>query len=219
VLAVAGAATWGYIEVATGRPYSAAWIPYWNSAVRLGVFVLVNELTEHLRRSHARQRALAREDSLTGIANARVFEEHAHREIARSRRSGFPLTVAYLDLDGFKGVNDSFGHSEGDRLLRTIATLVAQSARATDVVARVGGDEFAVLMPDTDAEQARALLERIAGAVADGVGRRWGVGVTIGAATFREPPEDVDHAVREADALMYRGKGAGRGRIIQATWP
>lgn len=219
ILAIVSAATWGYLEVTTGRAYSAAWIPYWNSAVRLGFFLLVNELIERLRRAHASERALAREDPLTRIANARVFEEYAHPTIALGRRGGHPFTIAYVDLDRFKQVNDEFGHSEGDRLLRTVAALIAGGVRSTDVVARLGGDEFGILMPDTEAEQARVTLERIAATIADGVGGRRAVEATVGAVTFSEPPEDVDCAVREADALMYRGKAKGRGRILQATWP
>lgn len=217
--AVLSAALWGYIDVTIGRAFSAAWIPYWNSAVRLAFFVLVNELIQSLLQGHARQRALAREDPVTGIANARVFEEHALWAIALSRRSGRPFTLAYIDLDHFKQVNDKFGHSEGDRVLRTIAMTMEQGARSSDFVARLGGDEFGILMPDTDARQARPLLERIAASVADRAGARWGVGATFGAITFAEPPESVDRAVQEADALMYRGKAKGRNQILQASWP
>lgn len=218
-LAVLSSATWGYLEVAMGRPYSAAWIPYWNTGVRLGVFVLVNELIDRLRRAHAAQHALASQDSLTGIANARVFHEYADRALATSRRTGRPFTVAYVDLDRFKQVNDTLGHSEGDRLLRTVARLLADQVRSTDVVARLGGDEFGLLMPETDRAAATVSLERIAAAFARDVGARWTVGATIGAITFVEAPLDVDAAVHEADALMYQGKAEGRGRIVQATWP
>ncbi len=218
VLAILSSATWGYLEVATGRPYSAAWIPYWNTGVRLGVFVLVNEMIDRLHRAQAAQRALARQDSLTGIANARVFYEYADRAIAAARRTRRPLTIAYVDLDKFKQVNDALGHSEGDRLLRTVAGLLSDHVRSTDVVARLGGDEFGVLMPDTDSASARVSLERIAAALAHDVGARWAVGATIGAVTFAEPPSGVDVALHEADALMYRGKAEGRGRIVQATW-
>lgn len=218
VFAILSAAAWGYFEVTTGV-YSAAWIPYWSTAVRLGFFLLVNELIARLERAHANERALARKDPLTGIANGRVFEEQAHRAIAMSRRSGRPFTLAYVDLDRFKQVNDEFGHSEGDRLLRTVAMRIADGVRSTDVVARLGGDEFGILMPDTEAEPARATLERVAAAIADDTDGRWVVGVTVGAVTFTEPPGDVDCAVRQADALMYEGKAGGGGRILQATWP
>lgn len=217
--AAISAGTWGYLEFATGPGYSAAWIPYWNSGVRFAFFVLVNELINQLLLAHATQRAMAREDSLTGIANGRVFKEYAHQTIALSRRSGRAFTVAYIDLDRFKGVNDRFGHTEGDNLLCTVATLISDSLRPSDVVARLGGDEFGILMPDTEREPARASIERITQCIQEAVGERWEVGVTVGAVTFTDPPEDVDHLVHEADALMYRGKREGGGCIIQGSWP
>jgi diguanylate cyclase (GGDEF)-like protein len=218
-VAIVGAGVWAYLEIKTGRPYSAAWIPLWNSGVRLGFFLVFNELVDAVRRAHMRERALSRTDSLTGLANVRVFEEHAYRLIAESRRSKRAFTLAYADLDKFKQVNDELGHSEGDRVLRMVAAAIKQNVRVTDFVARLGGDEFAILMPDTGVEQARVTLGRVAAAVGGSVKGRWAVGATFGAVTFCEPPDDVDFAVRQADALMYRGKGEGRGRLLQATWP
>ncbi len=219
VFGVLGATVWGYLEVTTGRPYSAAWIPVWNTLVRLGFFLLVNELIARLRQTHESVRALARNDSLTGIPNGRVFEEYAGRVIALSRRNGRPFTVAYVDLDHFKQVNDRYGHSEGDAVLRATAALIAECVRSSDVVARLGGDEFGLVMPDTGREQAQATLQRVFDGVTGELAARWGVGATIGAVTFLESPVDVDFAVHEADTLMYRGKAAGRGRVLQSVWP
>lgn len=219
MMAILSAGVWGYLEVATGRTYSATWIPYWNSAVRFGFFVLVTELIDGIRVVQARERALSRTDPLTAIANARVFEEIASRTIAECRRSMRPFTIVYIDLDRFKHVNDEFGHSEGDRLLRAVAALITENIRGTDVVARLGGDEFGILMPETGAEQARVTLERIMAAIAAEVQERWAVGATFGAVTFSEPPDSVDCAVQQADALMYAGKQQGRGRIMQSIWP
>ncbi len=219
VLAVVSAVAWGYLEVEGARAYSASWIVVWNGAVRLGFFVLVTEFIARLRRAHALQREMARQDSLTGLANARVFMEAAQQAIGASRRSGRPFSLAYVDLDRFKRVNDVWGHSEGDRLLKTAAELMATGVRSTDLVARLGGDEFAILMPDAGVERARASLARVSAALADAMAVRWAVGATIGAITFLEPPSDVESAVRAADDLMYRGKQAGRGRIMIESWP
>ena len=217
-MAVASAATWGLVDVFTGDPYSAVWIPVWNSVVRLVFFLLIVELVETLQLTLAAQRTLARTDSLTGIANARVFSERLDQVIARSRRDGRAFTITYIDLDRFKQVNDTFGHSEGDRLLREVAEIMGRGIRATDVVARLGGDEFGLLMPETDAEHALTSLERIAAALALELGKRWGVGATFGAVTFDIPPGDADSAVQMADKLMYSGKG-GASRILQESWP
>jgi len=219
LMAFASAAVWGFLDVTTGQGYSNAWIPYWNSGVRLGFFLIVNELIDMLQKAHAHTRKLSRTDTLTGLANARVFQEHTSRVIAQSRRDGQPFTITYIDLDRFKQVNDEFGHSEGDRLLQRIASLIGNGVRTTDFVARLGGDEFAILMPGTGMEQAQGALKRIAASITDHVEGHWKVGATFGVVTFREPPDDVDTAIRQADDLMYRGKAEGRGCILQATWP
>jgi diguanylate cyclase (GGDEF)-like protein len=219
IMAVASAATWGYLDVVMRHAYSAGWMTVWNCAVRLAFFLIVNELVNRLRLADTREHELARTDSLTGIANARVFEERVNGVIAQVRRAARPFTITYLDVDRFKGVNDSFGHSEGDRLLRMVATTIERHLRVTDVVARLGGDEFGILMPETGAEQARQSLERIAGSLIHVLGERWEAGATFGAVTFDRPPDDVESAMRMADALMYRGKSEGCGRILQETWP
>jgi diguanylate cyclase (GGDEF)-like protein len=218
-MAIASAATWGCLDIGAGHVHSAAWIPVWNSLVRFAFFLIINELVNTVRLAHMRERELARTDSLTGLANLRVFEERAHQVISQHRRDGRPFTLTYVDLDRFKHVNDRFGHAEGYRLLRRVATNIQVHLRVTDVVARLGGDEFGILMPETGAEQAREALERIVASLAREVGERWGVGATFGAVTFHGPPDDADAAVRLADDLMYRGKVAGRGRILHELWP
>jgi diguanylate cyclase (GGDEF)-like protein len=219
VVAVLSAATWGYLDVALGSHYSAAWIPFWNTGVRLAFFLLVNELIGMIRTVQAHLSELSRTDTLTGLANARVFADRAAQVIAQARRSGRAFTIVYVDLDQFKRVNDEQGHSEGDRVLRAAGALIAEGLRTTDLVARLGGDEFAILMPDTAMEQAGESLRRVAAAIARHAEEQRSVGATFGAVTFIEPPADVDSAVRAADALMYQGKAEGRGRILQATWP
>jgi len=219
LVAILSAVTWEYIEFVSVPEYAAAWIPYWNSGVRLGFFLVVNELIDVVRRAHLRERYLSRTDALTGISNARVFEEHVVRVIAECRRHVRSFTIVYIDLDGFKRVNDTLGHSEGDRVLKTVAYLIKSTLRTSDLVARLGGDEFGIFMPDTGSEQARVPLERIAAALFDGPRNQWSVGATFGAVTFIEPPPDFDCALRQADSLMYRGKAEGRGRIMMTTWP
>ncbi len=156
---------------------------------------------------------------MTGVANGRVFAERLEQEIAQSKRDGRPFTVAYVDLDHFKQVNDSFGHSEGDTLLRAVAETIDRSLRTIDLVARLGGDEFGLLLTATGVDGARTTLARIAESLRHEVGERWGVSATFGAVTFVEPPADADSAVMVADSLMYRGKTQGRGTVLHMTWP
>jgi len=222
-LALLGAATWGVAEVLGGRAYSAAWVPVWNSGVRLVFFLLVNELADANRVAHGRDRALARTDSLTGVANGRTFTERVELAIAGTRRHGRPFTIAYVDLDRFKQVNDRFGHAAGDRLLRAVAATIDANIRATDLAARLGGDEFGVLLVDTDAGEAERLLGRLSTSLATNLrtvlGEDSGAAATFGSVTFREAPASVDAAIHEADSLMYTGKQDGGARIVQATWP
>lgn len=218
VTSLAGAAVWGFLEVAE-RVYSAAWIPLWNAGVRLIFFLAINELVYIARTALARERELSRRDSLTGVANGRVFAERLEQAIAQSKRDGQPFTIAYADLDRFKQVNDSFGHSEGDTLLRAVAETINRNLRTIDLVARLGGDEFGLLLTATGADGARTTLARIAESLKRETGGPWGVSATFGAVIFVKPPADADSAVKVADGLMYRGKSQERGTLLYMSWP
>jgi diguanylate cyclase (GGDEF)-like protein len=217
-IAVLAVATWATLDKLGGLSYSSGVIT-WNALVRLGLFSIVLQLVHIMKDSRAREAELARTDSLTGVPNGRSFSDRARFELASLRRNRQPLTMAYVDLDRFKHINDTLGHTEGDRLLRAVATAIQSRLRATDLVARLGGDEFGVLFPDTDRTAAPAVLEALKAAVAETVDGSWDVGCTIGAVTFEMAPESVDFMVRAADELMYRGKRAGRGCIEHSVWP
>lgn len=217
-ISILSVALWAALDAIGGVPYGPAIIT-WNALVRLGLFIIVLQLVHIMKESRVREAALARTDSLTGVANGRSFSDRAKFELASLRRNKTPLTMAYIDLDRFKHVNDMFGHTEGDRLLRAVATAIQSRLRATDLVARLGGDEFGVLFPETDRDAAPAVLAALQEAVAESVDGTWDVGCTIGAMTFEMAPESVDFMVRATDELMYRGKRAGRGCVEHAVWP
>ena len=185
-----------------------------NGVLLLGFFLLVSTLLSALRAALWRERATARVDSLTQVSNRRAFSELAEAEIERMSRYGGRFTVAYLDLDDFKQVNDRFGHETGDRVLVLAAQAIRKSLRANDIVARVGGDEFIVLLPQTDARDAEAVLqkleEHLAAIMRQGL---WPVTVSIGAATFEKPPVSVERIVEMVDVLMYSAKAGGKGRL------
>ncbi len=138
--------------------------------------------------------------------------------MADLRRTGRPLTIAYIDLDDFKRVNDSLGHKAGDTLLRTVAQALRSRLRATDLLARVGGDEFGILLPDTDVDGARAILEKTNTALKEAVDGKWPVTQSVGVVTFLDTPHSFDDMIHLADQLMYDGKHAGRARIVQGVW-
>jgi diguanylate cyclase (GGDEF)-like protein len=193
----------------------------WNVAVRLLLYVVfattlaalhrtLKALADALEREHE----LARTDGLTGIRNATAFREAAEAEVVRVARYERPLTLAYLDADGFKAVNDRYGHSIGDRVLRTIAQTLAANVRAVDVAARMGGDEFAVLFPETGADAALAALRKLRRALAEAMAaERVDVTFCVGVVTALRPVDSVDDLLQHADGLMYEVKRGGKNGI------
>lgn len=189
------------------RAFGPGFVSAWNATVRFGVLSVVVATVERLRISLETERHLASIDPLTGALNQRAFDAVAERELARALRYGRPLTLAYLDLDGFKLVNDTLGHSVGDRLLQALVTELRSQVRPTDVVARMGGDEFAILMPETTVEQAQLALGRIKERVLERM-RMYGWPVTVSTGVSRPdgPGATVDALIADADRAMYEDK-------------
>jgi diguanylate cyclase (GGDEF)-like protein len=213
------ALVWLLAEIGAGQRYSQTVVYVWNTGVRLGFFVLVTVLLAALRASLERARAMARLDSLTGALSAPAFYRQLQAEIVRSSRYQRPFTLAYLDLDDFKTVNDRFGHSAGDELLRAFVIHARDRLRRTDTLARMGGDEFAILFLETDARAAHAAITGLRAAL--GVEMRsqqWPGSLSIGVVTFTAPPESADEAVRLADELMYAAKRGGKDAARFATY-
>lgn len=171
----------------------------------------------------ARLERLATLDPLTEVANPRSFAQHAEEVVARAERSGAAVSLALLDLDHFKAVNDRYGHAAGDAVLARVAGLLREVARAGDVPARLGGEEFVLLLPDTDADEARHVAERVAAAVrglrVPVEGGEVAVTASVGVAPWIRGEPDLDATIRRADLAMYRAKGAGRDRVVMHGEP
>ncbi|MEP6995540.1 MAG: GGDEF domain-containing protein [Acidobacteriota bacterium] len=198
----------------SGHTFSRDAILYSNSLLLLGVFLVFGSLLSALRRAHTREQLLARTDSLTGIPNHHAFFENARLELSRAARYQRPLTIAYIDLDDFKAVNDRNGHEGGDRLLALTAATIQNAIRATDLVARLGGDEFCVLLPEAGPAEATATLRKLEAQLKAALVReRWDATFSMGAVVFRAPPESPEEMVRLADGLMYSIKARGKGRL------
>jgi diguanylate cyclase (GGDEF)-like protein len=214
VAAAVSAAAWLVADLASGHRYSHMLIPYWNMSMRGLIFLLVAFLMHRVRKELQEKRELANQDFLTGVANVRYLGEMGRRELDRARRRGTPLSVAYLDLDNFKHVNDTYGHQRGDAFLVSVALSITRNLRAVDLVARAGGDEFVVLMPDTDAPAAAAVMQRLTSVLAQAVTfESYPVTFSIGLLTFLALPQSFDEAVNRADELMYAAKKAGKNRV------
>jgi two-component system, cell cycle response regulator len=171
-----------------------------------------------------RAEALSVTDDLTHLYNSRYLNQVLRRETKRASRSGRPLSLLFIDLDGFKGVNDTWGHLFGSRALVEAAAVIRSSARETDVVARFGGDEFALILPDTGGEGAFAVGERIRERIAAHrflADDRLDVHLTasVGVATLPDVATSADELVQAADKAMYRVKDSGKNGIQAATEP
>lgn len=213
-MCLASGLTWVVVSRDWVEHYTNPAVPYWNAAVSLGFMVILACIVSALKRSHEQERELARTDYLTGAVNGRHFAEVAALEISRAERHGHQFSVAYMDVDDFKLVNDRHGHSAGDRLLRAVAETMREGVRDIDVVARLGGDEFAVLLPETDAVASQVVIRRVRRRLLDLAREHgWPVTYSIGVITWDEPPADVDGMLRAADDLMYSAKRNGKNRV------
>jgi diguanylate cyclase (GGDEF)-like protein len=211
--AIVVAVVWLAVEwFSQGAPHQA--ILLLNALMRLIILAGLAVLVCQLQGALAAEKSLARTDYLTGALNVRAFAERAKREISRSQRYGHPLTVAYIDIDDFKIVNDRFGHSYGDKVLRAVSDCLKSNLRESDCLSRVGGDEFVVLLPETGLDQGQHVLDKFRSVVSNtALARESFVTFSIGAVVFDPPPSDVDELIRAADAVMYESKLDGKDRI------
>jgi diguanylate cyclase (GGDEF)-like protein len=199
----------------SGGLYSHTSIPLWNATSRFGIFLVTVGLATGLRRSLVHAEELASTDHLTGIANRRSFYRAAENDLERARRYGRPLTLAYIDLDNFKQLNDRVGHHAGDQALQATAQILRGHVRRLDLVARLGGDEFTILLPETDQPQARTVLEKLRPLLADEMRRHgWEITCSIGVVTAAPPPPTLDALLRRADQLMYRVKHGSKDAVL-----
>lgn len=189
-------------------------ILYFNAFAWLGGFLFVTYFVSALRRSHDHERELARTDDLTGVINRRSFFEASQQEINRARRNKHPFTVAYMDVDDFKLINDRYGHSIGDMVLRSVSQTIKSNIREIDVVARLGGDEFVILMPETDEAAAQTVVSRVHGNVMEKIREYgWPITFSIGVVTWTTAPRTVDVMLKQADDAMYEVKNNGKNQV------
>ncbi len=165
--------------------------------------------------------ALAATDALTGLNNRRSFEERARAELLRSQRYMRPLTLLMIDIDHFKAINNSFGHQAGDNILSAFSNALNMTKRESDIVGRVGGEEFAVLLPETTGESAKSFAERLCTFVKecsptfDGV--RPLLTVSVGVATASAGTSGIEALMKLADQALYEAKRLGRDRVVVAA--
>lgn len=182
----------------------------------------VAERTAALTQANEALRHLAQHDALTGLANRRVADERLHAEFARLQRNGQPYAVLMVDIDHFKQVNDHHGHAAGDLVLQQVAHALAQTLRATDFLARFGGEEFLVLLPETPLSRACHVADKLRLAVQAHTLATTPfspVTVSVGVAQAHRDQPNAETAVREADDQLYAAKSAGRNRVLPCAPP
>jgi len=170
-----------------------------------------------LRHTHSQLELLATQDPLTNVLNARAFSHELAQELSRNRRYGRPLALIYLDLDDFKSVNDAHGHATGDAVLRLVADAMRGAVRQADVVGRLGGDEFGVLMPETDGDVAHAAANRLGSGIRTVFRGTPSVTASIGVVAVSGTEAGTDELLRKADQAMYAAKRAGKDRVVQVA--
>lgn len=199
-----------------------------DSNGKISHFVSVNEDITTRKKAEESVRLLnieleqqALTDYLTNLYNRRYFMRRGEEEFKRTKRNGQPLTLLMLDIDNFKRVNDSYGHEAGDRALQEVARALKSNLREIDVLGRMGGEEFAVLLPDTSLEDAALLAERVRQTIENTPfeipGDVLKITVCIGVSAFAKGMSNIDDMFRNADAALYQAKNAGRNRTMKYT--
>ncbi|HCS70162.1 MAG TPA: diguanylate cyclase response regulator [Rhodospirillaceae bacterium] len=171
-----------------------------------------------LKAANAELTRLATTDFLTGVWNRRRFMELGEAEVARVRRSGRSFGMAMMDVDHFKSVNDTHGHDAGDNVLRALAEACVDRLRNVDIVGRMGGEEFALILPETDPQGAMLTVERLREYLSELAipidSGTLTVTVSIGVTTVRDPSDTIEGALKRADEALYKAKGSGRNRTV-----
>jgi len=213
-IAFISAAIWLLVDVLT-TAHSDTFAYLWNSIIRLGFFLL----PAWMLRSLEQERIHARTDFLTGAINNRYFNDLLEREIERSLRYNHPFTIAFIDMDNFKTINDTFGHLYGDKMLRTLAERMKHHLRKTDVIARVGGDEFAILLPEANEKDARTAMSNLFTKIAEEMtSKKWPLTFSVGVLTLSAPTISADKILGIVDKMMYVVKNNGKNNIKYATY-
>ncbi len=218
-LAILSALAWSLSDLLSVHMISNMIIPVWNLVIEGAFFLGAGYVLSMLKTSLEQAQEAARIDYLTGAVTGRYCRDLADRELERMRRYDHSFTMVYMDLDNFKAVNDMFGHSVGDAVLKQVVKTVIENIRNTDTIARMGGDEFVILFPETEAETAKAALAKVQVQLSRAMEvNKWPVTFSFGMVTFISPPESSDQMIKIADKLMYVAKNSGKNAIEHSVY-
>ena len=216
---IISAIVWIVADVASGQYYSDPRIPIWNTLIRLAFFIIITFLISSLKSTMQQVKELSLTDHLTTASNSRHFFDVAQLETNRFQRYQRAFTIAYIDVDNFKTVNDKFGHAEGDLVLQTVVNFLRKTVRKSDIVARLGGDEFALLFPETNQESAQKIFSNIQCTLLDEMQKhKWAVTFSIGVLTCEVAPHTTDELIKMADELMYSVKSSSKNSVKYSVY-
>lgn len=219
LLSIVACTSWAYIDVIAGRYNDDPKLLYWDWGAVLAGFILLVIGLSALRKALEDAHFQSRKDVLTGLVNKGGFYQVVSAEIEMCRRYKRTLSIAYIDCDNFKLVNDKFGHHVGDNLLRVIARTMSRKLRTSDLPGRLGGDEFAVMLPETNAEACRMVIEMLQQRLLHDMKEHdWPVTFSVGIATFVRMPASIEDMIHQADKLMYSVKHSSKGAIKQEVF-
>jgi len=215
VFAVLSPAAWTMADYMSGQSFSRPAYLIWNLLVRGLYYMLVAIMADRLHKAFSYQYSISQIDPLTNLLNSRGFYEKGYQAIFGKPKSSDSFTVAYLDLDNFKSVNDERGHAVGDELLCRVAEVMRKSAQEDDLLARFGGDEFVLLLRRVGLPDVQASFGRLREQLLDSMRHAgWPVTFSIGVLTFELPPNSLKEMVRLVDDLMYQVKRGGKDGIL-----
>ncbi|MBU0468727.1 MAG: GGDEF domain-containing protein [Candidatus Omnitrophica bacterium] len=205
IFAFYGIVVWVLSDILSRNLEFDTFVLVWNALIRLGFFLLFVVVLSELKLAFSREQKLSRTDHLTGISNNQHFFEILDQEIHKCRRFKRPLSIAYLDCDNFKQVNDTLGHQTGNALLKEIAMTIKEKLRVIDTVARLGGDEFIILLSESSNAAALETITRIKNQLLIKMkNNNWPVTFSIGMASFIVPPDSAEFAIKKADELCIK---------------
>lgn len=219
MFSVLSAGIWLASNLLSGLVFSSLFVGIWNTLIRLGFFSVVAMLLSELRHALEEERLLTNTDILTGAMNRRSFNEIAERRMIVSEVNRKPYTLAYIDLDDFKDFNERRGNATGDMVLKTVADVLRKQIRQGDLLARLGDDEFAVLLSDTGQETAQGITQRLLGNLRERTEfHEWEITFSIGVLTFLTMPLSADQMVSMTKALMHEARADGRDAVRFSTY-
>lgn len=222
VMAIMSIVVWLFADLKMISSYSAKWLPFVNELLRLTVFLFIVSILHRMKKMISIHRNLSILDSLTNLLNRRGFNIEGFKEIERSRRTGNPFSIVYMDIDNFKTINDSLGHHTGDDLLACVGRILKTKLRNMDIAARLGGDEFLMMLPRTSGRSSEQAVKKLKNFLDEAMARNnWDVTFSFGVASFaRGIPTSINIAISAADSLMYKAKNSGKNKIeIQEANP